>query len=234
MFTFGKDINELATIIKTKMKHILTFAILVFLFSCTEKKDVRIIEFENSLGETETNYLNDLVHDFDSFLNIKYKNQEFKFKEYLTEISESKEPDIWKIDKNKLEEIEKTNLFAKYDSIFPDSVWYDNKVFNVSYSDLHLGVTNSIAIIEKNQDLNIDSIISSLKNKPRLEEIEPSYVQIALETVMTEDTLIQNYLDAKKTAGTISIRLIAGGLLHNLKPENEYFAKRILIMEMNV
>ena len=81
------------------MKHILTFAILVFLFSCTEKKDVRIIEFENSLGETETKYLNDLVNDFDSFLNIKYKNEEFKFKEYLTEISESKEPDIWKIDK---------------------------------------------------------------------------------------------------------------------------------------
>ncbi|WP_321344494.1 hypothetical protein [uncultured Draconibacterium sp.] len=216
------------------MKHILTFAILVFLFSCTEKKDVRIIEFENSLGETETKYLNDLVNDFDSFLNIKYKNEEFKFKEYLTEISESKEPDIWKIDKKKLEEIEKTNLFAKYDSIFPDSVWYDNKVFNVSYSDLNHGVTNSIAIIkEKNQNLNIDSIISSLKNKPRLEEIEPSYVQIALETVMTKDTLIQNYIDAKRTAGTISIRLIAGGLLHDLKPENEYFAKRIFMMEMN-
>ncbi len=216
------------------MKHILTFTILVFLFSCTEKKDVRIVEFENFLGETETKYLNDLINDFDTFQNIKYENEEFKFKEYLTEISESNEPDIWKIDKNKLVEIEKTNLFAKYDSIIPDSVWYDNKGFNVSYSDSNDGITTSIAInSEENKKTNIDSIINSLKTKPRLVEIEPSYVQIALEAVMTEDPLIQNYLDAKKTAGTISIRLIAGGLLHDLKPENEYFAKRILIMEMN-
>jgi len=216
------------------MKHILTFAILVFLFSCTQKKDIRIIEFENSLGQTETKYLNDLINDFDSFLNKKYKNEEFKFKQYLTEISESGEPEIWEIDKDKFEEIQKTNLFAKYDSIFPDSVWYDNKVFNVSYSDSKVGISNSIAFINvESTKTNIDSIINSLKTEPRLVEIEPSYVQIALETVMAEDTLIQNYLDAKKTAGTISIRLIAGGLLHTLKPENEYFAKRILIMEMN-
>ncbi|WP_303923380.1 hypothetical protein [Draconibacterium sediminis] len=216
------------------MKHILTIAILVFLFSCTQKKDLRIIEFENSLGQTETKYLNDLVNDFDSFLNIKYKNEEIKFKQYLTEISESRDPEIWEIGKDKFEEIQKTNLFAKYDSIFPDSVWYDNKVFNVSYSDSKVGISNSIAFINlENTKTNIDSIINSLKTEPRLEEIEPSYVQIALETVMADDTLIQNYLDAKKTAGTISIRLIAGGLLHDLKSDDEYFAKRILIMEMN-
>jgi hypothetical protein len=223
---------SLKKIKSTKMKHILTITILVFFFSCTQKKNIRVTEFENSLGKKETKYLNDLVSDFDSFLNIKYKNEEFEFKQYLIEISESKQPEIWKMNKDKIEKIQKTNLFAKYDSIFPDSVWYDNKVFNVSYPDL--GITNSIALIEKeNQNLDIDSIINSLKNKPRLEEIEPSYFQNYLEAVMNEDTLIQNYLDAKKTAGTISIRLIADGLLRDLKTGNEYFAKRILIMEMN-
>ena len=175
-----------------------------------------------------------MVNDFDSFLNEKYKNEKFKFKKYLKEISESNPPDIWKIDKNKLEEIKKTNLFAKYDSIYPDSVWYDNNVFNVLYSDSGLGITNSIALKNKeNKESNIDSIINSLKSKPRLKQIEPSYFQIALESLMTKDSLIQNYLDARKTAGTISIRLIAGGLLQNLKPDNEYFAKRIIIMQMN-
>ena len=216
------------------MKHILIILILVFIFSCTQGKNDRVNEFENSLGERETKYLNELVNDFDSFLNKKYKNEKFKFKKYLTEISESNQPDIWKIDKNKLEEIKKTNLFAKYDSIYPDSVWYDNNVFNVLYSDSDVGITNSIAFINKeNKESNIDSIINSLKSKPRLKEIEPSYFQIALESIMTKDSLIQNYLDARKTAGTISIRLIAGGLLQNLKPDNEYFAKRIIIMQMN-
>ena len=152
----------------------------------------------------------------------------------MTQISESGEPDIWRIDKNKLEEIKQTNLFAKYDSIYPDSVWYDNNVLNVSYSDSDVGISNSIAFINKdNNESNIDSIIHSLKSKPRLKEIEPSYFQIALESIVTKDPLIQNYLDARKKAGTISIRLIAGGLLHDLKPDNEYFAKRIIIMQMN-
>jgi hypothetical protein len=76
-------------------------------------------------------------------------------------------------------------------------------------------------------------LINSIKTKPKLEEIEPSNFQIALESIMTEEILIQNYLAARKTAGTISIRLIADGLLYNCNPENEYFAKRIMIMEMN-
>ncbi len=216
------------------MKQVLTFMFLIFFFSCTHGQNGRIDEFENSLGEIETKYLNELVNDFDLFLNKKYKDEEFKFKKYLKEISESNQPDIWKIGKNKLEEIKKTNLFAKYDSIYPDSVWYDNNVFNVSYSDSDLGITNSIALKNKeNKESNIDSIINSLKSKPRLKEIEPSYFQIALESIVTKDSLIQKYLDARKTAGTISIRLITGGLLHELQPENEYFAKRIIIMQMN-
>jgi len=216
------------------MKQVLTFVFLISFLSCTHGQNDRINEFEKSLGEIETRYFNELVNDFDLFLNKKYKDEEFKFKKYLTEISESNQPDIWKIDKNKLEQINKTNLFAKYDSIYPDSVWYDNNVFNISYSDSDVGITNSIALINKeNKESNIDSIINSLKSKPRLKEIEPSYFQIALESIVTKDSLIQKYLDARKTAGTISIRLIAGGLLHDLKPENEYFAKRIIIMQMN-
>lgn len=216
------------------MKRILTFVFLIFFFLSIHGQNSQENEFEKYLGEIETRYLNELVNDFDLFLNKKYKNEEFKFKKYLTEISESNQPDIWKIGKNKLEEIYKTNLFAKYDSIYPDSVWFDNNMFWVSYSDSDLGITNSIAIKNKeNKESNIDSIINSFKSEPRLKEIEPSYFQIALELVETKDSLIQKYMEARKAAGTISIRLIAGGLLYDLKPENEYFAKRIIIMQMN-
>jgi hypothetical protein len=214
------------------MKLIIPFLILIFFFSFTQRKNDRIDEFENALGETETRYLNELVNDFDSFLNEKFKGEEFKFIKYLTEISESNQPELWKISMDKFVEIQKTNLFARYDSIFPDSVWYDDKGFNVSYS--YMGIRNSITITQKkNQELDVDAIIKSLKNKPELKEVEPGYFQISLESVMSGNTLIKNYLDAKKTAGTLSIRLVADGLLRELKDENEYFAKRILIMEMN-
>jgi hypothetical protein len=219
------------------MKHIITLAFFVIIFSCVANRKVeneRISKFEDSLGKSETKYLNKLVNDFDSFLAKKYNGKEYdsNFKEYLNEISESNHPDIWKIDKNKLVEIQETNLLAKYDSIFPDSVWYNENVINVSFSSL--GITNSIALIQKgNQEFNVDSLINVIKAKPRLEEIEPSKFQIALTAVMTDDILIQNYLDAKRAAGTISIRLIADGLRYNYRPNEEYFAKRIMIMEMN-
>lgn len=219
------------------MKYFIVLAFTVLFFSSigndkVEKK--QIDKFESTLGEIETNFLNDIVNEFDSYLSKKYNNENsyLCFKQYLTEISESDNPDFWKIGKDKLEKILTGNLFAKYDSIYPDLVWYNNGVIGVSF--YRLGIGNSIAITgNKNQVLNIDSLINSIKTRPKLNEIEPSYFQIALESIMTKDSLIQNYLDARKTAGTISIRLIADGLLYSINPENEYFAKRIMIMEMN-
>jgi hypothetical protein len=220
------------------MKHIFIIVIAVLLFSCNENKKIegeRINRFENSLGEKETKYLNEIVRDFDSYLMTKFKDKksESEFKQYLTELSESENPDFWKIDNIKLDKYLNSNLFAKYDSIYPDTVWYDNNVINVSFAS-SIGIANSIAPIKrKNQELNIDSLINSIKTQPRLNEIEPSYFQIALESIMTEDSLVLNYIDAKQAAGTISSRLIASGLIYNLSPETEYFAKRIMIMEMN-
>ena len=116
--------------------------------------------------------------------------------------------------------------------LFRSSVAYSNGVFNFSYSQS--GISNSIAFRNRqNQELNVDSLIHSIKNEAKLNEIEPSYFQMALESVIDGDSLIQNYRAAKQTAGTLSIRLIAKGLIYTYKPENEYFAKRILLMEMN-
>ncbi|NQU51418.1 MAG: hypothetical protein HQ522_02655, partial [Bacteroidetes bacterium] len=201
------------------MKYIITLIIAALFYSCLGNDKIekeQIDKFESALGKIETKYLNLLVSDFDSYLSKKYKieNSYLSFKQYLTEVSESSNPDFWKIDKIKLEEIQKTNLLAKYDSIYPDSVWYNNNVINVSYASSN-GIINSIALIRKeNQEFNIDSLINSIKTKPRLEEIEPSYFKIALESLMQEDALISNYLDAKQAAGSISKRLTASGLLY--------------------
>ena len=219
------------------MKYIVTLVITIFIFSCNENKKIEnelMDKFENILGESETKYLNEIVGDFDSYLKTKYKdtNSNSELKQYLRDLSKSKYPDFWKIDKMKLDKYLKSNLFAKYDSIYPDSVWFKNNEINIRFNEL--GITESIIPIKrKNQELNVDSLIISIKKTPKLNEIEPSYFQIALESIMEKDTLILNYIDAKQTAGNISLRLIANGLLYNLSPKKEYFAKRIMIMEMN-
>ena len=76
-------------------------------------------------------------------------------------------------------------------------------------------------------------MILSYRSRPKLNETEPGYFLIALEALDFGDPLINNFLQAKQTAGTLSIRLLAKGLLADLKPENAYFVKRIIIMEMN-
>ncbi len=219
------------------MKYIITLVITILIFSCNENKKIEnelMDKFENILGESETKYLNEIVSDFDSYLKTKYKdtNSDSELKQYLKDLSESKYPDFWKIDKMKLDKYLKSNLFAKYDSIYPDSVWFKDNEINIRFNEL--GITESIIPIKrKKQELNVDSLISSIKKTPKLNEFEPSYFQIALESIMEKDTLILNYIDAKQTAGNISLRLIASGLLYNLSPEKEYFAKRIMLMEMN-
>lgn len=219
------------------MKYFVITLYTLLIFSCNEKNKIEgklIDKFETTLGGQETKYLNEIVHDFDSYLMTKYqeKNSDSEFKQYLAELSESKKPDFWNIDETKLDNYLKSNLFAKYDSIYPDSVWYDGLSFCSKYPHSDF-INEMIPIKRNNQELNIDSIINSRKKTPRLEEIEPSYFQIALESIMTKDSLIINYIDAKHTHGTISSRLIASGLLYSLNPEKEYFAKRIMIMEMN-
>ena len=164
----------------------------------------------------------------------KYSNKSSasRFKEYLKEISAAEDPDIWKIPENKMEAIQQSNLFAKYDAIFPDSVWFDGKLINVSYSAMEI-VTSGAIGLKEDQYTDPDSLVLYYKQMPRLQEKEPSHFIIALEAIASEDTLICNYLKAKKTAGTLSIRLIADGLRLSCNEQNEYFAKRIILMEMN-
>ena len=57
------------------MKQLLTFMFLISFCSCTHEQNDLIDEFENSLGEIETKYLNELVNDFDSFLNKKIQRR---------------------------------------------------------------------------------------------------------------------------------------------------------------
>ena len=215
------------------MRHLLSFIFAVLLLSCNADKQIeknQIKKFKTVLGKTETKQLDDIVRDFDSFLNKKYKNtnSETKLKQYLQELANWDNPEIWKIDELKLKEYYTSNLFAKYDSIYPDSVWIKNDLINLKYNELE--DIQSIIPINKS---NIDSMINELKREPELNLTSPSNFLLALESIAPKDSQIVNYLDAKDIAGNISLYMLADGLLYNYKNSSEYFTKRILVMEMN-
>jgi hypothetical protein len=114
------------------MPKILAIILLILsLWGChkkTEKSNGLVERFEKILGEQETAYLNEIVGDFDKYLASKYPDNQSKFKTYLVEISESKVNEYWEIDKTKLKKYQESNLFGKYDTIFPDSVWFKKKL----------------------------------------------------------------------------------------------------------
>uniref|UniRef100_UPI00321662F5 hypothetical protein n=1 Tax=uncultured Draconibacterium sp. TaxID=1573823 RepID=UPI00321662F5 len=215
------------------MKHFISSIIAVLLLSCSADKKVEkklISEFKTILGKRESKQLDDIVRDFDAFLNNNYKskNSELRLKQYLEEIANGDNQEFWKIDEVKLKEYHTSNLFAKYDSIYPDSVWIENDFINIKYKDSE--VTQSIIPINKS---NLDSMVNELKKEPELNQTSPGSFMLALESIAPKDSQIINYLDAKEIAGGISLYMLANGLLHNYKTRSEYFTKRIFVMEMN-
>ena len=215
------------------MKHLMSFIIVLFLLSCSADKQIekeRIREFKTVLGKRETKQLDDIVRDFDSFLDKKYKNKnsDSRLKQYLEELANWNNPELWRIDEVKLKRYHTSNLFAKYDSLYPDSVWIEDGMVNIKYKELE--AIQSIIPINKS---NIDSMVNEFKKEPELNQTSPSSFLLALESIAQKDSQLVNYLDAKEIAGNIPLHILANGLLYNYKNSSEYFTKRILVMEMN-
>ncbi len=225
--------ESLATI-KDEMRYLTIILIILSPFAChqkTDKNDTPTEKFERILGEQETTYLNEIVCDLDNYLASTYPDQESKFKTYLVDISKSRVKEYWKIESNKLKKYGETNLFGKYDTIYPDSVWYGGLSINIKYPDFEF-IEEMIPIKRKNGETNIDSMINSLKIEPKYLLIEQSVFYPALDSIQESDSLIINYIDAKEAAGNMSPLILVGGLMYNLNENNEYFAKRIFVMEM--
>lgn len=214
------------------MKQSILLITVIVLFSCTTNEKTEnewITTFESSLGKRETKYLNEMVNDFDAFLEKKYddKNSASSVKLYLQELSDNNSGQ-WKTDTEKYQQYQESNLFAKYDTIYPDSVWIEDDLVNVKFEELE--VIQSIIPLDNE---NLESLVNELKVKPELNLMSRGNFFEALKSVSDKDSLISNYLSYVEIAGQTSIYLLANGLLYDYKPKNEYFAKRILIMEMN-
>jgi hypothetical protein len=194
-----------------------------------------IKKFEKILGENESYFLNEIVSDFDNYLILNYPENESEFKAYLEAVSEMKVKNNWKIDSLKLKKYRESNIFSNYDSIYPDSVWFEDGIFKITYTDYfceELITSSEEWIPSKSDELrNIDSTINSLQREPILTKYPSNFI-VALDSIQQTDSLIITYLDFKNWVDDISPENLAGGLLYFLSEENEYFAKRIFVMEI--
>ncbi|WP_417600390.1 hypothetical protein [Owenweeksia hongkongensis] len=216
------------------MSKLITLLLSLVLLSCKQPPsngNESIKKFENILGEQEVFYLNEIIKGLDTYLDQNYSNQDFKFKSFLIDVQESKLENYWAIDSIQLRKYRGSQLFKKYDEILPDSVWFNGHTFNIKYPDFELE-DEMIPILKNGKISNIDSTISALKIEPKLSLKEQSRFFIALYAIQMTDSLIIKYLDAKEAANSIAPSLIAGGLKHSLNESNEYFAKRIFVIDM--
>jgi hypothetical protein len=220
-----------------KMRHITIIFIIFSILACNKKSkeyESLIEKFEIILGENESIYLNEIVTDFDNYLILNHIEQKNDFKKYLESFSEMKVKNIWRIDSLNLKKYKESKLFSKYDSIYPDSVWFDGNTYKIIFTSYFCGelIPSSEELIpSKSELMNIDSTINSLKRKPILTK-SPSNFIIALDSIQQKDSLIITYLDYKHWVDVIYPENLARGLLYFLSEENEYFAKRIFVMEM--
>lgn len=217
------------------MRNLLTIFLILSFISCNQeirKSESNIRKFEHNIGAKELDYLNEIINDFDNFLANNYPDKKSKFKAYLADISELKTIKYWKIDSTKMHKYRKSNLFAKYETIYPDTVWYDGQTFSIKFPNTEY-IEEIIPIRRKNVDLNIDSTINSLKHKPETWLIEQSDFYLALNSIQKSDSLIITYLEVKEIAGNLSPTILASGIMYYLTDKNEYFAKRIFVMDIH-
>ncbi len=221
------------------MRILITIFLIISLLSCNQvikKSDSQIESFEKFFGENELNYLNEIIDDLDNYLAFNYPDQTSKFRKYLADISDLKVNKYWIIDTLKLTKYRGSNLFRKYETIYPDSVWFDGITFSIKFPDSEL--TEEIIPEEifplggKSINLNIDSIINSLKKEPKRILIKQSDFDLSLSSIQKSDSLIISYIEIKEIGGDLSPSTLASGLLYYLTENNEYFAKRIFVMDM--
>ncbi len=159
-----------------------------------------------------------------SFVACNQKNEK---KDILIETFEN---NLGENETNHLNEI--VNDFDKYlAENYPDQ----ESKFRAYLSDI-----NELKV---NKYWEIDSTkLERYKDSKLLEKYETGFsdsawkkqnkLHLAIGSIKQTAPIITSYLTAKKATGNLPLSTLAGGLMYYLRESNEYFAKRIFILEL--
>jgi hypothetical protein len=213
------------------MRSSILLILFVVLASCTSNnhsyhsKNIEL--FERLLGQDETRHLNDIIAEFDAFMEQKYggNSDSSLFRTYLFEMETTGSVEFMEFDSAQLF----TNLFNSYQIDYPDSVWIDT-VINVKYPGLPLETSGMPRGAPTQKQIN--RLIKSVSELPDIQVTNTSIYFLALDSISNNDTNISSYLENRNALSFISPRLMSGGFLRHLNDDSEYFLKRLFVMEL--
>ena len=211
----------------------------LLLTSCFQENAInkyKIQVFENYLGSKEAQILNELVVDFELYLDSHYpaKSINEQYHLYLQEISNKNCRNIYQLTDAHFTYIqEKSQLLGHF--IFPDSIIYlPESVFvsfhegeAVSYIDIMPETAGGKKLLSR---FEADSIQTHLKRETV--KIGESTFYFSLKIVQPANELVEAYLLELGNEFTgMGINFIAPGLIGANADFNDYFLKRIVIIE---
>lgn len=220
------------------MKTLKIFLILLVVYGCSNRK--QIVEFEEILGQKNSETLNSMVSDFEiSFLNKKYPNSSVKqaYKEYLSDIESNISGDWERPPENNIERFNKSELKEVIYGI-PDSIWiiqsnYKSRTkykVRIKYLDskneFQIGTLESSIPKVRNED----SLVKALKNNYYINYF--GKYRKALYSVSDKNVFVKEYLKITQDVGTLDPRMVAYKMLIADLDFDNYFTKRMIITEI--
>jgi len=208
----------------TRIKPILIILISFLTSNLVEAQQIQ--KFESSLGERRTAAINEIVNDFEKYLdsNFSGKNLDAKYDKYLEELAKENLTKKWRISPSKMTKYKMLELFDEFDTVRADTVWYDGEWVNYIWENDDL-VQSIIPL----NDVSINKIIRETKNEIFTRMLVEGRFYIALEKIYEENPLADGLLDLRFAEGkTYDKKWYASELLKAKLDYSDYFVKRII------
>ncbi|MCW0483528.1 hypothetical protein [Gaoshiqia sediminis] len=191
----------------------------------------QIRKFESSLGKKRTAAINEIVNDFEKYLDSNFlgKKLDSKYDKYLEELSKGNLSKKWRISPSNMTKYKKLKLFDEFGTVRADTVWYDGELVNYIWENDDL-----IQSIVPFNDVSIDTIIDETKNEIFTQMQVEGKFYIALETIYEENSLVRGLLDSRFAQGNFYDKKWYAGELFKAKLDySDYFVKRIIAIGTN-
>lgn len=206
-----------------------TKSILIILLSLlTSNLDTaqQIQKFESSLGKERTKAVNEIILDFEKYLDTNFSGKEIdtKYDKYLEKLSTGNLAKKWRISSQKLSKYKKLELFDEFGTVRADTVWYDGEFVNYIWENDDL-----VQSIVPFTDVDIVKIIEETKNEIFTRMLVEGRFYIALEAIYEENPLAKGLWDTRHAEGnSYDKKWYAGELLKAKLDYSNYFVKRII------
>ncbi len=208
----------------TRIKSILIILISFLTSNLIEAQQIQ--KFESSLGERRTAAINEIVNDFEKYLdsNFSEKKLDTKYDKYLEKLSKGKLSKKWRISPPKMTQYKKLELFDEFGIVRADSVWFDGEFVNYIWENDDL-----VQSIIPFNDVSIDTIINETKNEIFTRMLVEGRFYIALEAIYEDNPLAKGLWDTRHAEGnSYDKRWYAEELLKAKLNYSDYFVKRII------